>query len=449
MIDFDTFNQRLQTLSPVQKIGRVAQVTGLVIEADGPNVGLGDVCEIRPGAGERAFSFSSRPPLYAEVVGFREHRLLLMPLGEIGRLGPGAEVVACPTASTLAVGPGLIGRILDGLGNPMDGLGPLLDANEAYPLKGAPPNPLRRERIRHSFETGVRAIDLFVPVGRGQRLGIFAGSGVGKSSLMGMIAKGGEADINVIALIGERGRELREFIEKDLGPAGMARSVVVAATSDQPAPVRLRAALTATAVAEWFRDQGRSVLFMMDSVTRFAMAQREIGLAVGEPPASRGYPPSVFALLPRLLERTGAAERGSITAFYTVLVEGDDMNEPVADTVRGILDGHIVLSRALATANHFPAIDVLESISRLNRDVSTPDQLARVGFARDLMATYRRSEDLISIGAYAKGSNAKLDAAVERRPLFDAVLRQGLDEATTREQAHQVLQKIVPDAPTL
>ncbi len=448
MLDFDTFTQRLNVLSPVQKIGRVAQVTGLVIEADGPNVGLGDVCEIRPKIEDRA-PLSSQPPLYAEVVGFREHRLLLMPLGEVGRLGPGAEVVACPSASTLAVGPGLIGRILDGLGNPMDGLGPLRHADDAYPLKGAPPNPLRRERIRDSFETGVRAIDIFIPVGRGQRLGIFAGSGVGKSSLMGMIAKGSEADVNVIALIGERGRELREFIEKDLGEAGLARTVVVAATSDQPAPVRLRAALTATAVAEWFRDQGKSVLFMMDSVTRFAMAQREIGLAVGEPPASRGYPPSVFALLPRLLERTGAAERGSITAFYTVLVEGDDMNEPIADTVRGILDGHIVLSRALATANHFPAIDVLESISRLNRDVSTPEQLARVGHARDLMALYRRHEDLISIGAYAKGSNPKLDQAVDLRPLFEVLLRQGLDEPCTRAQGHEVLQKIVPDAPAL
>ena len=450
MLDFDTFTQRLNTLSPVQKIGRVAQVMGLVIEADGPNVGLGDVCEIRPEAEPGRPAATAGPnsqPLYAEVVGFREHRLLLMPLCEVGRLGPGAEVIACPSASSLPVGPGLIGRILDGMGNPMDGLGPLRNVNGSYPLKGAPPNPLRRERIRDSFGTGVRAIDLFIPVGRGQRLGIFAGSGVGKSSLMGMIAKGGEADVNVIALIGERGRELREFIEKDLGPEGMAKSVVVAATSDQPAPVRLRAALVATAVAEWLRDQGKSVLFMMDSVTRFAMAQREIGLAVGEPPASRGYPPSVFAMLPRLLERTGAAERGAITAFYTVLVEGDDMNEPVADTVRGILDGHIVLSRALATANHFPAIDVLESISRLNRDVSTPDQLAQVGFARDLMALYRKQEDLISIGAYAKGSNPKLDVAIERRPIFDALLRQGLDEHTTRAQSHEVLAKIVPEAP--
>ncbi len=444
MFEFDTFAQRLATLPTVQKIGRVAQVTGLVIETDGPNVGLGDVCEIRPrteGAGSGA---NAAPPLYAEVVGFREHRLLLMPLGEIGAIGPGVEVVACPSASTLSVGPGLIGRILDGLGNPMDGRGSLRDAPASYPLKGVPPNPLRRERIRQSFETGVRAIDLFTPVGRGQRLGIFAGSGVGKSSLMGMIAKGSEAEINVIALIGERGRELREFIEKDLGEEGMARSVVVAATSDQPAPVRLRAALTATAVAEWFRDQGRSVLFMMDSVTRFAMAQREIGLAVGEPPASRGYPPSVFALLPRLLERTGAGERGTITAFYTVLVEGDDLNEPVADTVRGILDGHIVLTRALATANHFPAIDVLESISRLNREVSTSEQLAQVGLARDLMAVYRRNEDLISVGAYARGSNPKLDLAVERRGAFESLLRQGLDEHSSRGEGHEQLTRILP-----
>ncbi len=444
MFEFDTFAQRLATLPPVQKIGRVAQVTGLVIETDGPNVGLGDVCEIRPRHDGHPSGANTAPPLYAEVVGFREHRLLLMPLGEIGAIGPGVEVVACPSASTLSVGPGLIGRILDGLGNPMDGRGALRDAAASYPWKGVPPNPLRRERIRQSFETGVRAIDLFTPVGRGQRLGIFAGSGVGKSSLMGMIAKGSEAEINVIALIGERGRELREFIEKDLGEEGMARSVVVAATSDQPAPVRLRAALTATAVAEWFRDQGRSVLFMMDSVTRFAMAQREIGLAVGEPPASRGYPPSVFALLPRLLERTGAGERGTITAFYTVLVEGDDLNEPVADTVRGILDGHIVLTRALATANHFPAIDVLESISRLNREVSTPEQLAQVGLARDLMAVYRRNEDLISVGAYARGSNPKLDLAVERRGAFESLLRQGLDEHSSRKLGHDHLTQILP-----
>ena len=444
MFDFDAFTHRLDAFAPVQKVGRVAQATGLIIETDGPNLGLGDVCEIRPRIGGRYAGENEPAALRAEVVGFREHRLLLMPLGEIGALEPGAEVIACPAASTLEVGPGVIGRVLDGLGNPIDELGPLRGPASPRPLKNAPPNPLRRQRIREPFETGVRAIDLFTPVGRGQRMGIFAGSGVGKSSLMGVIARGSEADVNVIALIGERGRELREFIENDLGKAGMARSVIVVATSDQPAPVRLRAAWAATAIAEWFRDQGRNVLFMMDSVTRLAMAQREVGLAVGEPPASRGYPPSVFALLPRLLERTGTAERGAITAFYTVLVEGDDFNEPVADTVRGILDGHIILSRALAAANHFPAIDVLESISRLTRDVSTPAQLDRVATARDLLATYRRHEDLISVGAYSRGSNPKLDIAVDRHEAIDTLLRQGLHERSTRTSAHEQLARILP-----
>lgn len=441
MLDFDTFTHRLAADIPVQKVGRVAQATGLVIESDGPSMGLGDVCEIRPRANGRRPNVGT---FRAEVVGFREHRLLLMPLGEVGALEPGAEVIACPSASTLEVGPGLIGRVLDGLGQPMDGLGLLRGPSCPRPLRNASPDPLRRARIRESFETGVRAIDLFTPLGRGQRMGIFAGSGVGKSSLLGVIAKGSEADVNVIALIGERGRELREFIENDLGEAGMARSIIVAATSDQPAPVRLRAAWAATAIAEWFRDQGRNVLFMMDSVTRLAMAQREVGLAVGEPPATRGYPPSVFALLPRLLERAGTSEHGAITAFYTVLVEGDDFNEPIADTVRGILDGHLILSRALATANHFPAIDVLESISRLTREVSSPAQLDRVALARDLLATYRRHEDLISVGAHVRGSNPKLDLAIDRHDAIATVLQQGLRERSSRTEAHERLSRILP-----
>src|SRR5690606_4333093 len=331
-----------------------------------------DVCEIR--------SPRHGISVYAEVVGFREHRVLLMPLGEMDGIHPGCEVRMGAQLNTVPQGEKLLGRVLDGLGRPIDDLGPL-EVTESVPLRRQPPNPLRRLRIAEPFATGVKAVDTFCPVGRGQRLGIFAGSGVGKSTLLGMLARGGQADVNVIALVGERGRELREFIEKDLGPEGLAKSVVVVATSDQSAPVRLRAAYLATAIAESFRDRGRDVLFLFDSVTRFAMAQREIGLAVGEPPTSRGYTPSVFSILPRILERTGTSEHGSITAFYTVLVEGDDMNEPIADSVRGILDGHLVLSRALATANHFPAVDVLESVSRLSQDVCTPEEWAMMSEA--------------------------------------------------------------------
>jgi flagellum-specific ATP synthase len=424
---------RIQVVSPVARVGRVVQVTGLVIESEGPGVSLGDVCEIR------SHRVAGLP---AEVVGFRDHRVLLMPLGEMQHIHAGCEVVATGRTAGIAVGAALIGRVLDGLGRPIDGGGPLA-ANKVRPLRATPPNPLLRQRITRPFETGVKAIDLFMPMGRGQRMGIFAGSGVGKSTLLGMIAREAEAEVNVIALVGERGRELRGFIEEDLGPAGMARSVVVAATSDQPALVRLRAAMLATTIAEHFRDEGKSVMFMMDSVTRFAMAQREIGLAVGEPPTSRGYTPSVFSMLPQLLERTGMGERGSITALYTVLVDGDDHNEPIADAVRGILDGHIVLSRALATGNHFPAIDVLESVSRLSRDICTEDELARVGRARDLLALYRKNEDIITIGAYAKGSNARVDLAIEKRPGIHEFLRQRVDERFPREISYNELGRLL------
>src|SRR5450432_207937 len=314
------FRQRIQAARPIEKVGRVAQVTGLVIESDGPNVALGDVCRIQSERGDLA--------VHAEVVGFRDHRILLMPLGDMQSIHPGCEVVASAHAATIPVGRGLIGRVIDGLGQPIDEHGPLI-TEHTDSLRNSPPNPLKRQRIREAFQTGVKAIDVFTPVGCGQRMGIFAGSGVGKSTLLGMMARGADSDVNVIALVGERGRELREFIEKDLGEEGMARSVIIVATSDQPALVRIRAALLATTIAEHFRDLGQKVLFVMDSVTRFAMAQREIGLAVGEPPSSRGYTPSVFSMLPKLLERTGAGENGSITAFYTVLVEGDDMNEPI------------------------------------------------------------------------------------------------------------------------
>lgn len=428
----ERFRRQLSSISPVEKIGRVAQVTGLVIESDGPSAGIGDVCTIQAGGAS----------VHAEVVGFRGHRVLLMPLGDMQNVYAGCEVRASGRASSVPVGAGLIGRVLDGMGQPIDGRGPLrADAHRA--LRGEPPNPLRRQRISEVMETGIKALDVFTPVGHGQRVGIFAGSGVGKSTLLGMMARGAKSDVNVIALVGERGRELREFIEKDLGEEGMARSVVIVATSDQPALVRLRAAYVATAVAEHFRDLGQRVLFMMDSVTRFAMAQREIGLAIGEPPSSRGYTPSVFSLLPRLLERTGAGERGSITAFYTVLVEGDDMNEPIADTVRGILDGHIVLSRKLATANHFPAVDVLESISRLVRDISTESELAAMGKARDLLALHRRNEDLISIGAYVKGSSAQIDRAIAKHEPLTGFLRQPVTERCARGDSFKSLGEIL------
>jgi len=430
----DRLRDRIQLAPTVGKVGHVVQAAGLIIESDGPALSLGEVCEIR--------SPRHGTTLTAEVVGFRNSRLLLMPFGEPQNVYPGSEVVASDHASRVPVGDSLIGRILDGLGRPIDERG-ALHTSQTRGLRSSPPNPLKRQRITAPFQTGIKGIDLFTPMGCGQRMGIFAGSGVGKSTLLGMIARGADSEVNVIALIGERGRELREFIEKDLGPEGMARSVIVVATSDQPALVRLRAALLATTIAESFRDAGRKVLFMMDSVTRFAMAQREVGLAVGEPPTSRGYTPSVFSLLPRLLERTGMGETGSITALYTVLVDGDDFNEPIADAVRGILDGHIVLSRALATANHFPAIDVLESISRLSREVMREEDLNRVGTARDLFATYRKNEDLVNIGAYAKGTNPKVDRAIERQPALMQFLRQGIAEKWPRERSLTELQKLL------
>jgi flagellum-specific ATP synthase len=416
----DRLSERLRAGRLTQRIGHIVQVTGLVMESDGPNLSLGEVCQVSSAPGE--------PPIFAEVVGFRGHRLLLMPLGEMESIRVGSEVVASNFASGVPVGPALRGRVLDGLARPIDGKGPLPPMAMSG-LRNAPPHPLKRQRILKPFATGVKALDVFTPIGRGQRMGIFSGSGVGKSTLLGMMARGAESDVNVIALVGERGRELREFIEKDLGEEGLKRSVIVVSTSDQPALVRLRAAFTATAIAEHFRDEGRQVLFMMDSVTRFAMAQREVGLAIGEPPSSRGYTPSVFAMLPRLMERSGAGEAGAITAFYTVLVEGDDMNEPIADAARGILDGHVVLTRSLATANHFPAVDVLESVSRLSRDICSDSQYVLAARARDLLALYRRNEDLITIGAYARGSNPKVDQAIERHGPLMEFLKQPMDKS--------------------
>ena len=430
----EALRTQVRHLPAVQRVGTVTAVTGLVIESDGPNVGLGELCLVRSPRND----FSVR----AEVVGFREHRLLLMPLGDMAGLHVGCEVAACPRPPLPRPGPEMLGRVLDALGRPFDGLG-LLPADRRTTVSTAPPHPLRRKRINQTFVTGVRAIDSLIPFGRGQRLGLFAGSGVGKSTLMGMVTRGSDADVVVVALVGERGREVREFIEKDLGPEGMKRAVVVVATSDTPAPLRLRAAFTATSIAEMWRDAGKNVLFIMDSVTRFAMAQREIGLAIGEPPATRGYTPSVFALLPRLLERAGAGETGAITALYTVLVEGDDMNEPVADAVRGILDGHIVLSRSLAHFNHYPAIDVLDSVSRLTRDILTPDEVALTARAREYLALYRKNEDLISIGAYQKGANPALDDAITRHEPLRAFLRQPVGERLPRSATIASLKQIL------
>ncbi|MDP3068742.1 MAG: FliI/YscN family ATPase [Opitutaceae bacterium] len=431
----EVLRTQVRHLPPVQRVGTVTGVAGLIIESDGPNAGLGDLCIVRSVRDD----FSVR----AEVVGFREHRVLLMPLGDTAGLHVGCEVALGNRPPLPRIGPEMLGRVLDALGKPMDDFG-LLPIDPTATGAGTPPHPLRRQRIKTPFVTGVRAIDAFIPFGRGQRLGLFAGSGVGKSTLMGMIARASEADVVVIALVGERGREVREFIEEDLGPEGMKRAVVVVATSDTPAPLRLRAAFTATAIAEGWRDAGKNVLFMMDSVTRFAMAQREIGLAIGEPPATRGYTPSVFAMLPRLLERAGAGEQGAITALYTVLVEGDDMNEPVADAVRGILDGHIVLSRQLAHFNHYPAIDILESVSRLTRDVCSPEEVALTARAREQLALYRKNEDLISIGAYTKGSNAALDQAIALHEPLRGFLRQRVEEPVAREQTFSRLKKIFP-----
>lgn len=427
----DKYLYAIENTDSVKLNGKITQIIGLVIEAQGPNVSLGELCYV--------FPRNSHTPIPAEVVGFRQGRVLLMPIGEMQGLGPGCEVVAANRTMKVSVGKKLLGRILDGLGNPMDGKGPL-DLYEEYPMQAPPPPPLARRRITDSLSVGVRVIDGLLTMGRGQRVGIMAGSGVGKSTLLGMIARNTEADISVIALIGERGREVREFIEKDLGEEGLKRSVVVVATSDQPALVRLKGALTATAIAEYFRDEGMDVMLMMDSVTRFAMAQREVGLTVGEPPATRGYTPSVFAMLPKLLERSGPGENGSITGIYTVLVDGDDMNEPIADAVRSILDGHIVLSRGIAAQNHYPAIDILQSVSRVMMEVASQEHYQAAQSIKSLVAAYREAEDLINIGAYVAGSNPKIDQARKYINAINAFLQQGVHEATTWQQT---LEKIL------
>ena len=424
--------ERTREAKAVENRGRVAQLIGLVIESNGPLAAVGEICRIE--------STRHDSSTLAEVVGFRDHKVLLMPLGDISGIHPGSEVVALGRPLQAPVGDALKGRVLDGLGQPLDGLGPIR-ADRMVSVFSNPPHPLRRQRITQPFETGIKSLDTFIPCGRGQRMGIFAGSGVGKSTLLGMMAARAEADVNVIALIGERGREVREFIEKDLGEAGLAKSVVVVATSNQPALVRLKGAFVAMAIAEYFRDAGKNVLLMMDSVTRFATAQREIGLAVGEPPATRGYTPSVFALLPQLLERAGAGEAGAITGLFTVLVDGDDLNDPIADSVRSILDGHIVLSRDLATQNHYPAIDVLGSVSRLNRDLTSAEQQALAAKGRETLAVYRKNQDLINIGAYAPGASSEIDLAIRLHEPLRQFLTQPVAQGFKAAESWKLLQQ--------
>ncbi|MGE3508784.1 MAG: FliI/YscN family ATPase [Vicinamibacterales bacterium] len=425
--------ERVRRADPAPIIGQVVRVVGLVVESVGPPARVGDVCELRDDHGRG---------LPMEVVGFRDGRLLSVPLGDTAGIRPGHRVVLRPGASLMPVGDAVLGRVIDGMGNPIDGKGPIASAGVA-PLKPAALNPLAREPITVPISTGVRAIDAMLTCGRGQRIGLFGGSGIGKSTLLGMMARGTEADVVVLALVGERGREVRSFLEHDLGPQGLSRSCVVVSTSDSPPLVRLRAAYGATTIAEHFRARGLNVLLMMDSVTRFAMAQREVGLAAGEPPTAKGYPPSVFALLPGLLERAGNLRSGgSITGFYSVLVEGDDTNEPIADAVRGILDGHIVLSRDLAARNHYPAIDILQSVSRTMPEVTTSEHREKAGQVREWLALLRDSEDLINVGAYVPGSNPRIDTALARRETVEAFLCQPADTGCGLADAVGALQRI-------
>ena len=417
----------------IRKLGRVVKLVGLTIESLGPSASLNDLCLITSNENKDQV-------VYAEVVGFRDRMVLLMPYGNVEGIGPGAIVENTGAPLKVPVGEEMLGQVLDGLGNLLDG--EELPVNEYYNAEADPPDPMKREIINEILPLGVKAVDGLMTVGKGQRIGIFAGSGVGKSTLMGMFARNTKADINIIALIGERGREVREFIERDLGTEGMARSIVVVATSDKPALIRKKAAKTATALAEYFRDRGKDVLLMMDSLTRFSMAQREIGLASGEPPVSRGYPPSVYSEMPKLLERAGNSASGSITGLYTVLVDGDDFNEPITDTARSILDGHIMLSRKLAHKNHYPAIDVMQSISRCMSQIADPGHKKLAGKMKNVMATYADAEDLINIGAYKSGSNKNIDYAIEKIEEVNAFLMQDVDEKVTFEDMLLSLQAI-------
>jgi len=424
--DLSRYRHQLRLCQPMEIEGSVTEVIGLTVEVRGVRPRIGELCFLLPG--------DSDERIPAEVVGFQEDVALVMPLGDTQGIRPGTRVRTAGRELSVPVGKELLGRVLDGLGRPLDGKGPLLTAH-SYPVANSAPHPLRRQPITEPLTTGVRAIDGLLTVGKGQRIGIFAGSGVGKSTLLGTIARYAKADVSVVALIGERGREVQEFIDRDLGPEGMAHSVLVISTSDQPALVRLKGAWTATSIAEYFRDQGLDVILMMDSVTRFAMAQREVGLAIGEPPASKGYTPSVFALLPKLMERAGTSDRGTITGFYTVLVEGDEFNEPISDAARSILDGHIMLTRELAAENHYPAIDVLQSVSRLMPVITTEEHREAAGYLREILATYNKAKDLINIGAYQQGSSPQIDEAIRVLPHATAFLRQ---EATFEEMESTV-----------
>ncbi|MCL2223267.1 MAG: flagellar protein export ATPase FliI [Oscillospiraceae bacterium] len=433
LIDVAKYADSLSKFDTLERAGRVTKIVGLAVEATGPPAKIGDVCEM--------YTLDNDRSLRAEIIGFREGQTLLMPFGSLEGIGLGSYVVYTGTQLRVPVGMSLVGKVLDALGNPFDGSEH--DKIEAwYPADNMPPNPLERERIKEALPLGIKAIDSMLTVGKGQRLGIFAGTGVGKSTIMGMMSRYAVADINVIVLVGERGREVRDFIEKDLGEEGLKKSVLVIATSDQPALLRLKCAMTGTAVAEYFRDQGLKVLMLMDSLTRFAMAQREIGMAAGEPPVSRGFPPSVFAILPKLLERTGMSDKGSITALYTVLVEGDDMNEPISDTVRGILDGHIILSRAIAQRNHYPPIDILGSVSRVMPEIVTKEHFEDFGKIKSLIAIYKEAEDLINIGAYKQGANPEIDKSVELHYPIESFLKQGMTDSYTYDETLEMMRQI-------
>ena len=432
-IPFEEYSDSIKKKDHYLKMGKVTQVIGLIIQVEGLQVFVGEVCEI--------FIKSMDKIVLSEVVGFKDKSVLLMPLDELSGIGPGCLVRPTGQSLKIRINDELLGHTLDGLGRPID-----MDISlngDLYNVDRSPPNPFDRRKIEDIMSTGVKAIDGVLTCGEGQRIGIFAGSGVGKSTLLGMIARYCEADVNVIALVGERGREVVEFIEKDLGPEGYKKSVVVCATSDQPPLVRLKGAFVATAIAEYFRDQGKKVMLMMDSVTRFAMAQREIGLATGEPPTTKGYTPSVFAMLPKLLERSGMSKTGSITAFYTVLVEGDDMNEPIADSVRGILDGHIVLSRKIAAKNHFPAIDIQSSISRIMKEIVPEEHYKLVGELKENISTYEESEDLINVGAYIKGSNPRIDRAIALNAPINKFLKQNVNEQFIYEESLVLLRDLI------
>lgn len=434
LIPYDTYHERIEHVNSVRQYGKVTQVVGLVIESAGPAVSIGRLCTIE--------NRDNGEKINAEVVGFRDDRILLMPLGSVNGITPGAIVTSTSEQLRVPVGKELIGRVVGGLGEPIDGKG-MLRTSSTRSINAEPIPALHRKRITEQILTGIKTIDMMAALGKGQRMGVFAGSGVGKSVMLGMIARGSSADVNVVALVGERGREVREFIEKDLGPEGMKNTVVVAVTSDQPALIRIKGALVATTIAEYFRDQGMDVMLMMDSLTRIAMAQREIGITVGEPPTSKGYTPSVFAMLPKLLERAGQNNKGSITGLYTVLVEGDDFNEPVSDAVRSILDGHVALSRKLASKNQYPAVDILDSISRLMIDIKSPEDIALAGNVRELMAIYREAEDLINIGAYVKGSNPKIDRAITKIDAINDYFKQGIREKVDHAEAVIQLKEII------